>query len=347
MPCLLLLCVLCARRDLRVSRIEKGRKEKGLRKEKGAAGRALTQAPSGSDARCCWLLARSLMASRSRRSSAAALPSPRQRSGTASDGAAAAAAAAAAAGGGISMRGGGGRRRSSAVGPGAMGLRGSSSVDPTSDLQTFNIFDRLLNESLKKSFFLGDDSYFMFWHCLSDPRLAIQFVTQLIEGAVQMTELIRSKKLPPAPTKKQQHSLASPLTELAESLLGGADNSQIRSSMQAARSAMVSTVVFIATNFDIKTTSASADDQPMFQAIAKWKRQSAQKGTGDSYEKASQHYSQLACALVEDLVSASNEVDVMEALETVVQLENIPCLAVPFRCVWPMPSYLSRANFRP
>ena len=148
-----------------------------------------------------------------------------------------------------------GGRRASAVAP---GMTGGAMLAGQSDLQTFNLFDRLLNESLRQSYFLGPDSYFMFWSCLTDEKLAIQFVTQLITSVVEIDELIEAKKSPSKPKKSKDgssQSIAVPLEEVGDELFSGA--SDYRTSMKAARAALMSTIVFIATNFDIKASSAS------------------------------------------------------------------------------------------
>ena len=134
----------------------------------------------------------------------------------------------------------GGGRRQSAVVAGLPGGAGALSMQ--SDLQTFNTFDRLLNESLRQSYFLGVDSYFMFWSCLTDERLAIQFVTQLITSVVEIDELIQSKKEPTKEKKSDGPSIARPLEEVGEELFGsGPDN--FPRSMKAARAALMSTVM--------------------------------------------------------------------------------------------------------
>jgi hypothetical protein len=61
------------------------------------------------------------------------------------------------------------------------------------------------------------------------------------------------------------------------------------------------------------------------------------------YEQASRAYAVHACELVEDRASFSNEVDLMEALETVVQLDCRPGLAAPFT----MPSDTANRNVGP
>ena len=55
----------------------------------------------------------------------------------------------------------------------------------------------------------------------------------------------------------------------------------------------------------------------MFEAIAEWKKRGAQKIKGNRNEKASHAYGLLASTFVEDKASFSNDVDLMEALESV------------------------------
>ncbi len=158
-----------------------------------------------------------------------------------------------------------GGRRASAVAP---GMSGAGILGGQSDLQTFNLFDRLLNESLRQSYFLAPDSYFMFWSCLSDEKLAIQFVTQLINSVVEIDEYIEAKKKPPKEKKTKDGTalgIVVPLEEVGDELFDGPTDYRI--SMKAARAGLVSTIVFIATHFDIKASSASKDDKEMFDAI--------------------------------------------------------------------------------
>ena len=234
-----------------------------------------------------------------------------------------------------------GGRRASAVAP---GMTGGAMLAGQSDLQTFNLFDRLLNESLRQSYFLGPDSYFMFWSCLTDEKLAIQFVTQLITSVVEIDGLIEAKKAPSKPKKSKDgssQSIAVPLEEVGDELFSGP--SDYRTSMKAARAALMSTIVFIATNFDIKASSASKDDKEMFDAIEAWKKRCDQaKATGRN-EKASQSYARFAASFVEDKASFSNDVDLMEALDAAVTVHNSKGLVCPFQ----MPSDITNHNVGP
>jgi len=99
----------------------------------------------------------------------------------------------------------------------------------------------------------------------------------------------------------------------------------------------------IATHFDIKASSASTDDKPMFEAIAEWKKRGAQKIKGNRNEKASHAYGLLASTFVEDKASFSNDVDLMEALESVVHMDCVAGLAVPFS----MPADIANSNVGP
>jgi hypothetical protein len=236
-----------------------------------------------------------------------------------------------------------GGRRASAVAPGMAGGM-AAMMAGQSDLQTFNLFDRLLNESLRQSYFLGPDSYFMFWSCLTDEKLAIQFVTQLITSVVEIDELIETKKKPSKDKKsKDEHpqAIGVPLEEVGDELFGGPTD--YRTSMKAARAALMSTIMFIATHFDIKASSASTDDKPMFEAIEAWKKRCTQaKATGRN-EKASHTYAQFTASFVEDKASFSNEVDLMEALDAAVNVQNAKGLVCPFQ----MPTDIVNQNMGP
>ena len=232
---------------------------------------------------------------------------------------------------------GGRARRSSAIVTGmdpsmmgmGMGIGGSGDCDPTADLQTFNLFNRLLNESLEKSYSMGADAFFMFWSCLKDERLAIQFLTHLIKNFVDIDEQIQKKS-----TKKTPE----PMQEIV-SQFGG----QLAQALITARSAMLSSIVFVALNFDIKASSASADDEPLFEAIQAWKARGDVKMSTSKAEKGMRTYITTLCTFVEDRASYSSEIDVMEALEIIVQAYCCPGLAVPFI----MPPDISNYNVGP
>lgn len=234
-----------------------------------------------------------------------------------------------------------GGRRASAVAP---GMVGGGLLGGQSDLQTFNLFDRLLNESLRQSYFLTPDSYFMFWSCLSDEKLAIQFVTQLITSVVEIDEYIETKKKPPKEKKSKDgtsQAIVVPLEEVGDELFDGPTD--YRTSMKAARAALMSTIVFIATHFDIKASSASKDDKEMFDAIEAWKRRCEQAKPSGRNEKASQSYAAFAASFVEDKASFSNDVDLMEALDAAVTVHNAKGLVCPFQ----MPSDIMNNNMGP
>lgn len=240
----------------------------------------------------------------------------------------------------------GGGRRASAVAPGMAGGM-AAMMGGQSDLQTFNTFDRLLKESLRQSYFLGPDSYFMFWSCLVDEKLAIQFVTQLINSVVEIDELIETKKKPSKNKVKVKDEdepsfpIGVPLEEVGTELFAGA--SDYRTAMKASRAALMSTIMFIASHFDIKASSASTDDAPMFEAIEAWKKRcEAAKVVGRS-ERASLTYGTFAASYVEDKASFSNDVDLMEALEAAVQVSCAKGLACPFQ----MPTDVINHNVGP
>lgn len=236
-----------------------------------------------------------------------------------------------------------GGRRASAVAPGMAAGMGALMAGQ-SDLQTFNLFDRLLNESLRQSYFLAPDSYFMFWSCLNDEKLAIQFVTQLINSVVEIDELIETKRKPAKEKKSKDgsaQSIAVPLEEVGDELFGGPTD--YRTSMKSARAALMSTIVFIATHFDIKASSASKDDKEMFDAIETWKRRGEQAKPSGRNEKASHSYGRFAASFVEDKASFSNDVDLMEALNAAVTVHNAKGLVCPFQ----MPSEIANRNMGP
>jgi hypothetical protein len=114
--------------------------------------------------------------------------------------------------------------------PGLPGLPGMGGDDPTSDLQTFNLFNRLMDESLQHSFYMGADAFFMFWSCLKDERLAIQFLTQLITRLVDVDERLLATKA----SKK----MSQPLQEIVEAAFQG----DTEKALVATRSAMLSAI---------------------------------------------------------------------------------------------------------
>jgi hypothetical protein len=130
----------------------------------------------------------------------------------------------------------------------------------TATVVAFNEFNDMLDETFANSILLPASEYFRFWGYLeSDPTLVTEFLSRLIDKLVRAEKVVRRGNAP----GKEFLDVA----EVAAQLHG--NPAKLRAALSDYHTALLSTVYYVALNYDFVINTDKADDK-LRAAMVRW-----------------------------------------------------------------------------
>ena len=237
------------------------------------------------------------------------------------------------------------RSRGADVGGGAPeGYKARQSIGGEHDtgggsiLNTFNEFNKMLDEQFEKSVLVSPREYARLWGYLeADARLVAEFLSRLIDKLVKSQKLVKRGLWKPRKAGKENQDIA----EVAGELYAG----DLNAAMNDFHTGILSTIYHVALNYDFAIDTNKEDDK-LRAAMVKWKRRIDRNPSVNNFFRE-------ACFFVEEKGSQGTSFQAVEFplsdhLENIVHNDSIRGIARPFEmppmlrelCVGPASTWL-------